>query len=38
MYRLKPKPPLNEPGEKKTLDSVKEGLQFVFTTKKYWAH
>ena len=34
MYRLKPKPPLNEPGEKKTLDSVKEGLQFVFTTKE----
>jgi MFS family permease len=34
MYRLKPKPTLNEPGEKKTLDSVKEGLQFVFTTKE----
>jgi hypothetical protein len=34
MYRLKPKPALNEPGEKKTLDSVKEGLRFVFTTKE----
>jgi MFS family permease len=34
MYRLKPKPPLNEPGEKKTLDSVKEGLKFVFRTKE----
>jgi MFS family permease len=34
MYRLKPKPALNEPGEKKTLDSVKEGLKFVFTTKE----
>jgi MFS family permease len=34
MYRLKPKPALNEPGEKKTMDSVKEGLRFVFTTKE----
>ena len=34
MYRLTPKPALNEPGEKKTLDSVKEGLQFVFTSKE----
>lgn len=34
MYQLKPKPPLNEPGEKKTLDSVKEGLNFVFRTKE----
>ncbi|MES2004978.1 MAG: MFS transporter [Bacteroidota bacterium] len=34
MYQLKPKPPLNEPGEKKTLDSVKEGLRFVFKTKE----
>jgi hypothetical protein len=25
---------LNEPGEKKTMDSVKEGLRFVFTTKE----
>ncbi len=34
MYRIKPKPSLNEPGEKKTLDSVKEGLRFVFKTKE----
>lgn len=34
MYQLSPKPPLNEPGEKKTLDSVKEGIQFVFSTKE----
>ena len=34
MYQLKPKPALNEPGEKKTMDSVKEGLQFVFNTKE----
>lgn len=34
MYRLKPKPRLNEPGEKKTLDSVKEGLTYVFRTKE----
>lgn len=34
MYRLKPKPALNEPGEKKTLDSVKEGLRFVFASKE----
>ena len=34
MYQLKLKPPLNEPGEKKTLDSVKEGLRFVFNTKE----
>ena len=34
MLQLKPKPPLNEPGEKKTWDSVKEGLQFVFKTKE----
>ncbi len=34
MYQLNPKPPLNEPGEKKTLDSVKEGLRFVFSTKE----
>jgi len=31
---LKPKPALNEKGEKKTWDSVKEGLQFVFRTKE----
>lgn len=34
MYRIKPKPALNEPGEKKTLDSVKEGLRFVFRSKE----
>lgn len=34
MLQLKPKPPLNEPGEKKTWDSVKEGLRFVFKTKE----
>lgn len=34
MLRLKPKPRLNEPGEKKTWDSVKEGLRFVFKTKE----
>ncbi len=34
MYRLKPKPALNEPGEKKTIESVKEGLKFVFHTKE----
>lgn len=32
--RLKPKPPLNEPGEKRTWESVKEGLRFVFRTKE----
>ena len=31
---LKPKPPLNEKGEKRTWDSVKEGLRFVFRTKE----
>lgn len=34
MLQLKPKPPLNEAGEKKTWDSVKEGLHFVFKTKE----
>ncbi len=34
MFQIKPKPSLNEPGEKKTLDSVKEGLSFVFKTKE----
>ena len=34
MYQIKPKPALNEPGEKKTLESVKEGLSFVFNTKE----
>ena len=34
LYQLKPKPPLNKVGEKKTMDSVKEGLQYVFKTKE----
>ncbi len=34
LYRLKKKPPLNERGEKKTWDSVKEGINFVFKTKE----
>jgi MFS family permease len=34
LFRLTPKPPLNERGEKKTWDSVKEGLNFVFRTKE----
>lgn len=34
LLRLKPHPPLNERGEKKTLESVKEGIDFVFKTKE----
>jgi MFS family permease len=34
ILRLKPKPRLNEPGEKKTWNSIKEGLRFVFRTKE----
>lgn len=34
LYQLKPKPPMNKVGDKKTLDSVKEGLQYVFKTKE----
>ncbi len=34
MYQLTPKPSLNEPGEKKTLESVKEGLRYVYQTKE----
>ncbi|MEI8074699.1 MAG: MFS transporter [Bacteroidota bacterium] len=34
MWRIKPKPPLNIPGEKKTLESVKEGIRFVIKTKE----
>ncbi len=34
MFQLKPKPPLNERGEKKTWDSVKDGLRFVLNTKE----
>jgi MFS family permease len=37
MSQLKPKPPLNERGEKKTWESVKEGLRFVFRTKEVLA-
>jgi MFS family permease len=31
---LRPREPLSERGEKKTLESVKEGLRFVFSTKE----
>ncbi len=34
LLRLKPKHPLHEAGEKATIESVKEGLQFVFKTKE----
>jgi MFS family permease len=34
LSRLKPKPPLPQTAEKKTWDSVKEGLRFVFKTKE----
>ncbi|BFG69275.1 nickel resistance MFS transporter NreB [Sediminibacterium sp. KACHI17] len=34
MFQIKPKPSLNEKGEKKTMESVKEGLSFVFKTKE----
>ncbi|WP_298300366.1 MFS transporter [Hydrotalea sp.] len=34
LFLLKPKPPLNERGEKKTWESVKEGLHFVYKTKE----
>ncbi|MDI9366190.1 MAG: MFS transporter [Flavobacterium sp.] len=34
LFQLKPKPSINKVGEKKTLDSVKEGLQYVFKTKE----
>ncbi|HEY4154463.1 MAG TPA: MFS transporter, partial [Puia sp.] len=34
LFTLKPKPPMNERGEKKTWDSVREGLAFVFRTKE----
>ena len=33
MTRLKPKPPVSVPGEKKTWESVKEGLRFVARTR-----
>ncbi len=34
LTRLKPKPPLPQNSEKKTWESVKEGLRFVFKTKE----
>lgn len=34
LFTLKPKPPVNERGEKKTWESVREGLVFVFKTKE----
>lgn len=34
LYRLKQKPSLNKRGEKKTWESVVEGLRFVFKTKE----
>jgi len=34
LFQLKPKPPLNERGEKKTWDSVKDGIRFVLHTKE----
>ena len=34
LRQLKPKPPMPNSGEKKTWESVKEGLRFVFKTKE----
>jgi len=34
MFGLTPKPPLNERGDKKTWDSVKDGIRFVLHTKE----
>jgi MFS family permease len=34
LFQIKQKPAINERGEKKTWDSVKEGLSFVFRTKE----
>lgn len=34
IWRIKPKPPLNEKSDKKTLESVKEGIRFVLKTKE----
>ena len=33
MFRIKPKPVLNIPGEKNTWESVREGIDFVWNTK-----
>ena len=37
LTQLKPKPPMAQTGEKKTWESVKEGLRFVFKTKEILA-
>ncbi len=37
MTQLKPKPPMSQNTEKKTWESVKEGLRFVFRTKEILA-
>lgn len=37
MLRLKPRPPVGQSGEKKTWESVKEGLRFVYKTKEVLA-
>ncbi|MBS1666567.1 MAG: MFS transporter [Bacteroidetes bacterium] len=34
LFNLKPKPAFNSKSEKRTMDSVKEGLRFVFQTKE----
>jgi len=34
LFRLKPKPPLTERGEKKTIDSIIDGIRFVLNTKE----
>ncbi len=34
LFKLQPKPALNERGEKRTWESVKEGIHFVFKTKE----
>jgi len=37
LTQLKPKPPMQQTGEKKTWESMKEGLRFVFKTKEILA-
>ena len=37
LTQLKPKPPMAQSGEKKTWESVKEGLRFVYKTKEILA-
>jgi MFS family permease len=34
LFQLKPKPPLTERGEKKTIDSIIDGIRFVLDTKE----